>query len=372
MELLPQMSAKNQPKSIVKHPELAGECTREALLYEHLGDKVQCHTCERHCLIPEGETGFCATRKNIGGRLYTLEYGDISSISANPIEKKPFFHFYPGTKALTIGSWSCNFTCPWCQNCDISKSPQNIGQGQYISPAVFIELVSRYHCQGTSISFNEPTLLLEYSLDMFDLAREKGYYNTYITNGYMTGQALETLVTHGLNAMNIDIKGEAEAVRRFCTADIDVVWRNATQAKEWGLWVELTTLVIPGVNDTDDELSQIARRIKRELGDDTPWHLSGYYPAYKFRNESYVPPTPLTTLEKARDMGIAEGLKYVYVGNVPGHPYENTYCPGCHQSLIERYGFSITRYNISPDKHCPYCGKQIPIIGKPDVPNQED
>jgi len=309
---------------------MAKERVREALLYESLGDKVQCHTCERHCL----ETGFCATRKNIGGQLYTLEYGDISSISANPIEKKPFFHFYPGTKALTIGSWSCNFTCPWCQNYDISKSPQNIGQGQYISPAAFIEFVRKYCCQGTSVSFNEPTLLLEYSLDIFELARDKGYYNTYVTNGYMTAPALDMLVAHGLDAMNIDIKGESEVVERFCAADIDMVWRNAAWAKERGVWVELTTLVIPDVNDTDDGLS-------------------------------------LSALEKARGIGKAEGLKFVYIGNVPGHPYENTYCPGCQQSLIERYGFSITKYNISPDKHCSYCGEEVSIIGRPHVPNRE-
>jgi len=351
---------------------MAEDRVRQALLYEHLGDKVKCHTCERYCLIPEGESGFCATRKNIGGRLYTLEYGDISSISANPIEKKPLFHFYPGTKALTIGSWSCNFTCPWCQNYDISKSPQNIGQGQYIAPATFIELIRRYHCQGTSVSLNEPTMLFEYSLDIFDLARDKGYYNTYVTNGYMTVPALELLVAHGLNAVNIDIKGDAEVVKRFCAADVNMVWRNATRARECGLWVELTTLVIPGVNDTEQGLSEIARRIRRELGDNVPWHVTGYYPAYKFRSESYASPTPVSTLEKARDIGKAEGLKYVYVGNVPGHPYEHTYCPGCNQSLIERYGFSITKYNISSDKHCPYCGEEIPIIGEPNVSNHKE
>jgi len=361
------MSGESQTRGVTERSEMAERRTREALLCESFGDKVQCHTCERHCIISEGETGFCATRKNIGGILCTLEYGDISSISANPIEKKPLFHFYPGTRALTIGSWSCNFTCPWCQNYEISKSPQNIGQGRYISPAAFIALVRRYNCQGTSVSFNEPTLLLEYSLDIFELARNEGYYNTYVTNGYMTKQALELLVAHGLNAMNIDIKGEAETVRRFCTADVDVVWRNAVWAKGQGVWVELTTLVIPGVNDSDDGLRRIAQRIKGELGNAVPWHLTGYYPAYKFRNQSYAPPTPLSTLERARNIGIAEGLRFVYIGNVPGHPYENTYCPNCQHSLIERYGFSLTRYSVSPDRHCPYCGEEIPIIGEPDV-----
>jgi len=244
-----------------------------------------------------------------------------------------------------------------------------MGQGQYISPAAFIDLVRRYHCQGTSVSLNEPTLLFEYSLDIFDLARDEGYYNTYVTNGYMTRQALELLVAHGLDAMNVDVKGEAEAVRKFCTANVDIVWRNATWAKGQGVWVELTTLVIPGINDTEDGLKRMAQRAKRELGDDIPWHLSGYYPAYKFRVKSYVPPTPLSTLETARGIGMAEGLKFVYIGNVPGHPYENTYCPGCQQSLIERHGFSITKYNVSPDKRCPYCGQEIPIIGEPHVPD---
>ncbi|MFB0559351.1 MAG: AmmeMemoRadiSam system radical SAM enzyme [Dehalococcoidales bacterium] len=350
---------------------MAEDRVRQALLYEHLKDKVRCLTCERHCLISEGESGFCASRKNIGGQLYTLEYGEISSISANPIEKKPLFHFYPGTKALTIGCWSCNFTCPWCQNYDISKAPQNIGRGEYISPATFVELIARHRCQGSSVSFNEPTMLFEYSLDVFDLARDKGYYNTYVTNGYMTVRALELLVAHGLDAVNIDIKGEAEAVKRFCGADVNIVWRNATLAKKCGVWVELTTLVIPGVNDTEGGLSRIARRIKGELGDDTPWHVNGYYPAYRFSSELYVPPTPVSTLEKVRNIGKAEGLKYVYAGNVPGHPYEHTYCPGCNQLLIERCGFSIARYNITPDKHCPYCGHEIPIIGEPNVPDHK-
>ena len=342
---------------------------REAALYSKVGTNIMCHTCERNCAIPPGELGFCKTRKNIEGKLYTLEYGDISSISANPIEKKPLFHFYPGSKALTIGSWSCNFTCPWCQNFEISKSTQSIGNGQYISPERFIQLMQQYNCQGTSVSLNEPTLLLEYSLDIFQLAKAEGYYNTFVSNGYMTAKALKLLAEHGLDAMNIDIKGEPGTVSKFCSADVEKVWRNAVEAKRLGIWIEITTLVIPGVNDKNDELRSIASRIKNALGSATPWHVTGYRPAYKFRDEFSVPPTPVTTLEKARDIGKETGLNYVYLGNIPGHPYENTYCPNCNELLIERYGFSITRCKIISDKRCHSCQERIPVIGMLPISN---
>lgn len=337
---------------------------REAILFEDLKGKTRCCTCERRCELPPGTLGFCQTRKNINGKLYTLVYGEIASISANPIEKKPLFHFYPGSKALTVGTWSCNFTCPWCQNHDISKSPENIGQGRFLSPEDFIKLVESSGCQGTSISFNEPTLLLEYSVDVFKLARKRGYYNTFVTNGYMTPEALKVLVESGLDAMNIDIKGDSGAVVKFCGADVEKVWRNALAAKRHGVWIEITTLLIPSVNDGDKTLRQIARRIKCDLGDDKPWHTTGYFPAYKFRDELYVPPTPLSTLERARNIGRAEGLKYVYAGNVPGHPYENTYCPHCNQLLVERRGFSVAKYSITTERRCPKCSLEIPIIGQ--------
>lgn len=281
-------------------------------------------------------------------------------MSVNPIEKKPFFHFWPGTQCLTVGTWSCNFTCPWCQNHSISKTPENIGKGDYISPERFIELMKMYNCQGTSISFNEPTLLFEYSLDVFDLARAEGYYNTYVTNGYMTKEALELLIGHGLDAMNIDLKGDQAAVAEYCKARVEKVWENAILAKERGVWVEITTLVIPRVNDDEECLKSIAKRIKDELGEDTPWHVTRYYPAYKF----YVPATPISSLEKARELGIKEGLNYVYASNVPGHSYENTYCPGCNELLIKRYAFDLTEYRITRDKKCPKCGKEISIINK--------
>ena len=333
-------------------------CVREARLQEKADGKVRCLTCERWCEIAQGGLGWCRTRKNLDGRLYTLIYGDVSSLSANPIEKKPLYHFYPGSVALTAGSWSCNFDCPWCQNWDISKSAPLMVYVDYWSPERFVAEAKRRHCQGTSISFNEPTLSLEWSLDVFRLARAEGLYNTFVTNGYMTPQALELLIEAGLDAMNVDIKGDAAAVKKYCKADVEKVWRNCREAKRAGVHIEITTLVIPTVSDREEVLRGIARRIREELGPDTPWHCTGYYPAYRFRQ----PPTPVKTLEWAHDIGKEEGLDFVYVGNVVGHPYENTYCPACGELLIQRQGLSVIQYRLSEGK-CPKCGRAIPIVG---------
>ncbi|MBS7250352.1 MAG: AmmeMemoRadiSam system radical SAM enzyme [Candidatus Freyarchaeota archaeon] len=336
---------------------------REAILTERTDDgRLRCLTCMRKCIIPEGEVGFCKTRKNIGGKLYTLIFGDISSLSANPIEKKPFFHFYPGSKALTVGSWSCNFTCPWCQNWEISKHPPDEFKN-YVSPEQFMRLLKAYKCQGTSISFNEPTLLLEYSLDVFRLAKKMGYYNTYVTNGYMTPQALELLIQSGLDAMNVDVKGCKETVQKYCGADVEHVWLNIHESKRRGIHIEITTLVIPRVNDDVDCLRSIAQRIKEE-DENIPWHVTRFHPEYKMTDREA---TPIQTLERAREVGLSEGLKYVYIGNVPGHRGENTWCPNCGELLIERYIFSITKYRITSENKCPRCGTQIPIIGKPNL-----
>jgi pyruvate formate lyase activating enzyme len=323
---------------------------REALLYERRDDKVVCNTCERHCSISNHERGFCKTRKNIDGKIYTLTYGNVSSLNANPIEKKPLFHFYPGSRALTVGSWSCNFACPWCQNWDISK---RVRRGEWISPERFVELVEYYHCQGTSISFNEPTLSLEYSIDLFNLAKKRGYYNTYVTNGYMSLEALNLLIDHGLDAMNVDIKGDEKVVEKYCGANVEYVYRNVNEAKKREVHVEITTLVIPGVNDDDDCLRSIASRIAHL---DVVWHLTRYYPAYEFD----IPPTPISTLERGRNVGIEEGLKYVYIGNVPDHPYENTHCPSCGTLLIRRHGLCIIDNKIENGR-CQRCGEEIPI-----------
>jgi pyruvate formate lyase activating enzyme len=328
--------------------------TRESLLQEGSGRRIRCNVCERRCTIAAGGLGWCRTRENRGGRLVTLIYGAVSSLAANPIEKKPFYHFYPGTRALTAGSWSCNFGCPWCQNWDISKvrPPRKC---ECISPEQFVGLTEEHGCQGTSISFNEPTLSLEWSLDVFRLARARNLYNTYVTNGYMTPEALSLLQDAGLDAMNVDVKGDAASAKRFCRGvDVEKVWSTCKNARSRGVHVEITTLIIPGVNDTDAALGGLAQRILTDLGPETPWHVIGYHPAYRFT----APPTPVRTLESAWHIGRDAGLDFVYVGNILGHRYDNTYCPECGALLIERSGFDVLRNAVGHGR-CPQCGRDV-------------
>lgn len=334
---------------------------KEARLYEELSEgRVECGTCERKCVISQEKLGFCKTRKNIGGKLYTLVYGNISSISVNPIEKKPFYHYWPGHSFLTAGTYSCTFTCGWCQNWEISKRAPNPDNANYISPEKFVKIASSEGCKGVSLSFNEPTLLFEYALDLFPLARKRGMAANYVTNGYMTFEALRMLRDAGLDAINIDVKGDGEAVKKYCGADVELVWRNVRESKRLGLHVEVVNLVIPGVNDLNEQIRELARRHLQEAGRDTPIHFTAYYPAHKFD----APPTPVSTLERAHDIAMSEGLEFVYIGNVPGHRYENTYCPSCGRLLIKRYGLELVETNLDDGK-CPSCGCEIPIVGGP-------
>jgi pyruvate formate lyase activating enzyme len=329
---------------------------RESLLQQRCGGKTRCYVCERRCLLVPGGFGWCRTRQNRGGILVTLIYGAVSSLAANPIEKKPLYHFYPGTQCLTAGSWSCNFGCPWCQNWDISKAAPPV-KGDYVSPERFVALVEKGGCRGTSISFNEPALSLDWSLDVFRLARQRGFYNTFVTNGYMTPEALTLLIEAGLDAMNVDVKGDAAVLRKLCKmVDAEKVWAACRLARSRGIHLEITTLVIPTVNDSDAALREIAERIARELGRDVPWHVSGYYPAWHFT----APPTPRQTLERACRMGQEAGLEFVYIGNLPGHRNDNTWCPACGALLIRRLGFDVLR-NALRDGRCPDC--QRPVAG---------
>jgi pyruvate formate lyase activating enzyme len=341
---------------------LACPNVRESRLYQVAeGEELRCGVCERRCTIPPGQVGFCKTRMNIQDKLYTLVYGDVSSISANPIEKKPFFHFWPGSSALTIGTWGCNFTCPWCQNYDISKAEPESLRANYLSPEKFVRMMVSQGCQGGSISFNEPTMLFEYSLDVFPLAHDEGLYNTFVSNGYMTLEALRMLRDAGMDAIKFDVKGDEEAVSKYCGADVNVVWRNVGEARRLGMHVEVVTLVIPGVNDDEDCLRGIARRHLKEAGPESPLHFTQFYPAYEMMDR---PRTPVESLVKAHSIAIEEGVRYVYAGNVPGHRLESTYCPDCGELLIGRYGFVVNKYRITPDKRCPRCGLEIPILGE--------
>jgi pyruvate formate lyase activating enzyme len=304
-------------------------------------------------VVPIGGQGWCRTRENRAGTLVTLIYGAASSQAANPIEKKPLFHFYPGSWCYTVGSWSCNFGCPWCQNWDISKvAPDG---GGFVSPQRMIELTERSSCDGTSISFNEPTLSLEWSLEVFRLAKARGLYNTFVTNGYLTPEALNLLIDAGLDAMNVDVKGDAAGVRKYCKGiDVEQIWAACRAARSRGVHIEITTLVVPTVNDAPDVLHAIATRIVTELGPEVPWHVSGYYPAYHFT----VSPTPIRTLERAWQIGREAGLEFVYVGNIPGHRYDNTYCPQCSTVLIERRGFEVVYNGLNQDR-CSWCQRAI-------------
>ena len=335
---------------------------QKAALVDRLSDgRVRCGLCSRRCVTRSGQRGFCKTRMNIGGELYTLVYGDLSSVAANPIEKKPFFHFWPGSYALTVGTWGCNFTCPWCQNWHISKYPPDPMKASYVSPERLVRMVALEHCQGTSISFNEPTMLFEYSLDFFPLARQSGFYNTLVSNGYMTLEALKMVKDAGMDAIKFDLKGDRDAVRRYCAADVDVVWRNICEARHLGMHVEVVTLTIPGVNDDDEAIAGIVQRCLKEVGPDVPLHFTRFYAAYEM---AHRPSTPVSTLERARELARKLGVHYAYIGNVPGHRWENTYCHNCGELLIQRYGFSILNYAITQGKRCPNCGTEIPISGR--------
>ncbi len=358
----------SEPKARPGNELWAYPSVKASLLYGGVGkEALRCGICERTCTIPPGEVGFCTTRRNIEGKLYTLVYGDVSSMSANPIEKKPFFHFWPGSYALTIGTWSCNFPCPWCQNYEISKVSPRPSRATYVDPEAFVTRIGYERCQGCSISFNEPTLLLEYSLTMFPLAHKKGLYTTFVSNGYMTLAALRVLRAAGLDAIKFDVKGDEEAVHTYCGADVNVVWRNVGEAKTLGMHVEVVTLVIPGVNDDDECLREIASRHVKEAGPETPLHFSQFHPTYKMRDK---PRTPVETLEKAHRIATSEGAHFVYVGNVPGHRLENTDCPACGERLIGRLGFAVTKYRVTQNKRCPRCRLAIPIIGEHVYPSQ--
>lgn len=331
------------------------------MFYQKKGDGgVQCALCNHRCLIKDGKRGICSVRENRGGTLYSLVYGKCISQSIDPIEKKPFFHFYPGTGSFSIATVGCNFQCKHCQNYSISQMPRGQEEviGEYVSPQKIVDAAKSSHCTSIAYTYTEPTIFYEYAYDTAVVAHKQNIKNVFVTNGYTTPEALRHIQPY-LDGANVDLKSFSdEFYRKICRARLQPVLDSLKLYKELGIWLEITTLIIPTYNDSDEELKNIAGFIF-SLGPDTPWHISAYYPTYKLNDQ---PRTSVQTLQRAREIGLKAGLRYVYEGNVPGEAGENTYCYSCGKLLIERLGFSIAHYQIRKTK-CPDCGAQIDGIG---------
>ena len=290
---------------------------REAMFYERLeGNLVKCNLCSHRCRIPESKRGVCGVRENRDGTLYSLVYGRAVAQAVDPIEKKPLFHFYPGSRIFSIATVGCNFRCLNCQNYDISQMPREYGSiiGESLLPEEIVEKAKRYGCRSIAYTYTEPTVFFEYAYETAKLASKEGIKNVFVTNGYITEEALRELAPY-LDAANIDLKGFSEEFyRKVCGARLEPVLESIKLHRELGIWVEVTTLIIPTLNDSEEVLKGIAEFISG-VGEDIPWHVSRFYPAYKLID---LPPTPPETLRKARKIGLEAGLRYVYQGNVPG------------------------------------------------------
>jgi pyruvate formate lyase activating enzyme len=328
-----------------------------AILYEKLThDRVKCGVCQWRCLINPGKAGVCRMYMNRGGVLYNMNYAEVSSMGADHVEKKPLFHFFPGTHAFSLGSWGCNFHCKGCQNWEISCTdiPHD---SRRLLPEREIELTKQYSCRGVAWTYNEPAMWFEYTLDSAKLARENGLYTVYVTNGYATPEALDTIGPF-LDAWRVDVKGFTDELYRGI-AKIPH-WRGildvARRAKEkWHMHVEVVTNVIPTMNDDDEQLRNLANWIRNELGELTPWHVTRFYPMRQFGD---VPATSIPTLEKAYKIGKEAGLKFVYLGNVPGHEYENTTCYSCGRTVVRRVGYETQVVGLDGSK-CKFCGAEL-------------
>jgi len=340
----------------------------EAMLYEKLpGSRVRCGTCQWHCNISPSRFGFCHMYRNVEGVLRNISYAQVSSLAADPIEKKPLFHFFPGTQAFSVGGWSCNFQCRGCQNWQISatRDKEKWHGNREIMPRELVALTERYNCQGIAWTYNEPSIWFEYTLDSARLAREKGLYTVYVTNGYLSPEALDIIGPY-LDAWRVDIKGFTDSSYRQMSGISH--WRGILDVaerakKKWNMHVEVVTNIVPTLNDDDEQLQGIARWISNNLGELTPWHVTRFHPQYEMTD---IPSTPISTLEHACDIGHDAGLKFVYLGNVPGHDAENTVCYSCGKLVVARSGYDTKVVSLNGSK-CGYCGTELgfrlPVTG---------
>lgn len=355
---------------------------KESYLYKKLADKkTQCQTCAHYCVVVPGKRGICGVRENIDGKLYALNYGKAIAVNIDPIEKKPFFHFLPGSQSLSIATVGCNFICGNCQNHSISQGFKKKKEipGDDLSPKKVVELAIKNNLPSISYTYTEPTIFLEYALDTMKIAKEKGLKNVWVTNGFLSKETFE-LISPYLDAANVDLKGDDKFYQKNCGARLQPVLDTLKKMKnppslklrraKKNIWVEITTLAIPTLSDSEEMFRNIAQFIKKELGSGTPWHITQFSGAISWKLQ-YLPDTPVETLKKAYEIGKKAGLKYVYphhqcfgvgvyTGNVPGLASEDTFCPKCEEKMIERTGYSIKRYD--KEGKCAKCGEKLNII----------
>ena len=335
---------------------------KEAYLYEKQEErKVRCHLCNHRCLIKDGLRGICGVRENRGGTLFSLVYGQVIARHVDPIEKKPLFHFLPGTSSYSIATAGCNFKCLFCQNADISQMPKDRNQilGEEMTPEIVLEEALRSRSSTISYTYTEPTIFFEFALDIARPAASRGLRNIFVSNGYMTEECLKE-ISPNLHGANVDLKGFSEKYyKELCGAKLKPVLKTLELMKKMNVWVEVTTLLVPGLNDSKEELQQLAKFLV-DLDPDIPWHISRFHPTYRLTN---VRATPPESIRKAKDIGYEAGLKYVYTGNLPGDEGEKTFCHQCKELLIDRYGFFV-RKNVIANSRCPKCSAEIPGVWK--------
>jgi len=335
---------------------------REAMLYSQMADKrVKCNLCARGCTIPEDRAGFCRVRKNVGGKLYALNYARAIAANPDPIEKKPLYHFLPRRTTFSVATIGCNLACSYCQNWSISQEREIVGTA--LPPESVVEEALADGCAAISYTYTEPTIFFEWAYDTSRLAHGKGLRNTFVTNGYMTADAIDAIAPY-LDAATVDFKGNgnSEFYRRFAQAPkVEPIFESLKAMKSKGIHIEITDLIVPKYGDSVDDAKALAEWIEGNLGPETPFHVLRFHPDYKLLD---LPSTPVTSIERTVDAAKGAGLRYVYGGNVPGHSTENTYCPSCGDLLIERWGFSVIKWNLSNEVKCTKCGTAIPIVVK--------
>ncbi len=326
------------------------------------GGKVRCNLCYKRCPIASGGYGACGVRYNDGGVLYTLVYGLLTAVNLDPIEKKPLMHFMPGSSVLSISTAGCNFMCMFCQNWTISQSRRGDVYGEYYQPEKVVGIGRKFKADGISYTYNEPTIFYEYMYDVARLAKREGMFNTMVTNGYICEDALIELAPY-MDAATVDFKGggNIKFYRKFMgVPDPEPIFTSLKIMKDEKIFVEVTNLVVPKYGDDEDDIRKLARWINENLGPETPFHLLRFYPHYMM---SELPPTSVEVLERLARVAVGEGLKHVYLGNVPGHRLEHTYCPNCNYLVVRRYGFDVVEWRLKEGNLCPNCGHSVNIVG---------